>query len=68
MPLEPNRYCLVFPANFGPIDIGQQTTIYVTVRQLNEILEIIKMTSTVVGVRERLIGGVDSLCQVSEHV
>jgi hypothetical protein len=65
MALEPNRYCPALPPNFGPIDIGMQTTISVTVRQLNEILEIIKMTSTVVGVRERLITTLDSLCQMT---
>lgn len=65
MALEPNRYCPTLPSNFGPIDIGMQTTIYVTVRQLNEILEIIKMTSTIAGVRERLITTLDSLCQMT---
>ncbi|KAI6222192.1 hypothetical protein M3Y95_00958600 [Aphelenchoides besseyi] len=66
LPLEPNRYCPPLPPNFGPLDIGLQTTANVKIRQLVEMLEMVRMTSNVAGgVRERLIGALDSLCEMT---
>ncbi|KAI6221308.1 hypothetical protein M3Y99_01559500 [Aphelenchoides fujianensis] len=67
LPLEPNRYCPPLPASFGPLDIGIQTTANVTIRQLLEMLEMVRMTSNVGGgVRERLIAALDSLCGMTQ--
>uniref|UniRef100_A0A0K0DTB4 Alpha-catulin n=1 Tax=Strongyloides stercoralis TaxID=6248 RepID=A0A0K0DTB4_STRER len=68
IPYDISRYYtpLSFPSN-EPLDIGLQLTASVTIKQLNEMLEMVRLTgSTNVGIRERLIGALDQLCEMTQ--
>ncbi|KAK6729817.1 hypothetical protein RB195_006709 [Necator americanus] len=50
-----------------PLDIGIQLTANAAIKQLTEMLEMVRMTSRVgAGVRERLIGALDALCEMTQ--
>ncbi|CEF68630.1 Alpha-catulin [Strongyloides ratti] len=68
VPYDISRYYtpLSFPSD-EPLDIGLQLTASVTIKQLNEMLEMVRLTgSTNVGIRERLIGALDQLCEMTQ--
>uniref|UniRef100_A0A1I8ARQ4 Alpha-catulin n=2 Tax=Steinernema glaseri TaxID=37863 RepID=A0A1I8ARQ4_9BILA len=61
-----NRYATAQP-NDEPIDLGMQLTASAAIRQLMEMLEMVRMTSTVGSVvRERLVSALDSLCEMTQ--
>lgn len=49
------------------LDIGLQITANTSIKHLMEILEVVRMTCSIgAGVRERLISGLDSLCEMTQ--
>ncbi|VDP35537.1 unnamed protein product [Heligmosomoides polygyrus] len=65
LPVEPTRFMQT--TNEEPLDIGIQLTANAAIKQLTEMLEMVRMTSRVgVGVRERLIGALDALCEMTQ--
>uniref|UniRef100_A0AC34QMN7 Alpha-catulin n=2 Tax=Panagrolaimus sp. JU765 TaxID=591449 RepID=A0AC34QMN7_9BILA len=67
MPLEQNRYCPDIDPINGPIDIGIQLTANVSIKQLMEMLEMVRMTSTIgPSTRERLITALSSLNEMTQ--
>ncbi|KAK0423881.1 hypothetical protein QR680_008384 [Steinernema hermaphroditum] len=66
MIFDNNRYVTAQP-NDEPIDLGMQLTASAAIRQLMEMLEMVRMTSTVGSVvRERLVSALDSLCEMTQ--
>uniref|UniRef100_A0A0N4Z1P6 Alpha-catulin n=1 Tax=Parastrongyloides trichosuri TaxID=131310 RepID=A0A0N4Z1P6_PARTI len=68
VPYDISRYYtpLSFPAD-EPLDIGLQLTASVAIKQLNEMLEMVRLTGSAnVGIRERLIGALDQLCEMTQ--
>ncbi|CAD6184915.1 unnamed protein product [Caenorhabditis auriculariae] len=63
--MEKNRYA---PEDQQmPIDIALQLTANAAIKQLTEMLEMIRMTSRVgAGVRERIVAALDALCQLTQ--
>uniref|UniRef100_A0AC35F3B3 Alpha-catenin n=1 Tax=Panagrolaimus sp. PS1159 TaxID=55785 RepID=A0AC35F3B3_9BILA len=67
MPLEPTRYCMDMDPDAGPLDIGMQLTANVSIKQLMEMLEMVRMTSAIgPSTRERLIAALVSLCEMTQ--
>ncbi|CAD5208861.1 unnamed protein product [Bursaphelenchus xylophilus] len=67
LPLDPHRYCPPTSPDAGPLDIGIQLTAMVAIRQLTEMLEMVRMTSIVgSGVRDRLNGALGTLCEMTQ--
>ncbi|WKX91722.1 hypothetical protein Q1695_010056 [Nippostrongylus brasiliensis] len=65
VPVDPARF--VQTTSEEPLDIGIQLTANAAIKQLTEMLEMVRMTSRVgVGVRERLIGALDALCEMTQ--
>ncbi|KJH45285.1 hypothetical protein DICVIV_08661 [Dictyocaulus viviparus] len=65
VPIEPSRFLQTLSEE--PLDIGIQLTANAAIKQLTEMLEMVRMTSRVgVGVRERLIGALDALCEMTQ--
>ncbi|EYB90735.1 hypothetical protein Y032_0215g2366 [Ancylostoma ceylanicum] len=65
LPIDPTRF--VQSTSEEPLDIGIQLTANAAIRQLTEMLEMVRMTSRVgAGVRERLIGALDALCEMTQ--
>ncbi|KAK6025036.1 hypothetical protein OSTOST_09074 [Ostertagia ostertagi] len=65
LPVDPLRF--VQTSSEEPLDIGIQLTANAAIKQLTEMLEMVRMTSRVgVGVRERLIGALDALCEMTQ--
>ncbi|XGW19121.1 hypothetical protein V3C99_003161 [Haemonchus contortus] len=63
--VDPVRF--VQTSSEEPLDIGIQLTANAAIKQLTEMLEMVRMTSRVgVGVRERLIGALDALCEMTQ--
>ncbi|TKR96652.1 hypothetical protein L596_010643 [Steinernema carpocapsae] len=66
MVFDQNRYITLQP-NDEPSDLGMQLTASAAIRQLMEMLEMVRMTSTVGSVvRERLVSALDSLCEMTQ--
>uniref|UniRef100_A0A7E4VFM7 Alpha-catulin n=1 Tax=Panagrellus redivivus TaxID=6233 RepID=A0A7E4VFM7_PANRE len=66
MAIEANRYCSEIDPAMGPLDIGIQLTANVSIKQLMEMLEMVRMTSTInPSTRERLIAALGSLCEMT---
>ncbi|UMM11085.1 hypothetical protein L5515_000543 [Caenorhabditis briggsae] len=62
---EKNRYIQDEPDM--PIDIALQLTANAAIKQLTEMLEMIRMTVRVgAGVRERIVSALDALCQLTQ--
>ncbi|CAI5438837.1 unnamed protein product [Caenorhabditis angaria] len=62
---EKNRYIQDEPDM--PIDIALQLTANAAIKQLTEMLEMIRMTARVgAGVRERIVAALDALCQLTQ--
>ena len=67
MPIEPNRYAVDVDPVFGPLDIGIQLTANVSIKQLMEMLEMVRMTSAIgPSTRERLITALSSLNEMTQ--
>uniref|UniRef100_A0A914Z6V9 Alpha-catulin n=1 Tax=Panagrolaimus superbus TaxID=310955 RepID=A0A914Z6V9_9BILA len=67
VPLEPSRYCMDPYPDAGPLDIGMQLTANVSIKQLMEMLEMVRMTSAIgPSTRERLIAALVSLCEMTQ--
>ncbi|CAD5206296.1 unnamed protein product [Bursaphelenchus okinawaensis] len=67
LPLDQHRYCPPLTPEAGPLDIGIQLTATVAIRQLTEMLEMVRMTSIVgAGVRDRLNGALGTLCEMTQ--
>lgn len=50
-----------------PLDVGVQLTANVSIKQLTEMLEMVKMMSLIgSGVQERLISALDALCEMTQ--
>ncbi|RCN50540.1 hypothetical protein ANCCAN_03394 [Ancylostoma caninum] len=65
LPVDPTRF--VQSTSEEPLDIGIQLTANAAIKQLTEMLEMVRMTSRVgAGVRERLIGALDALCEMTQ--
>ncbi|KAF8368377.1 ctn-1, partial [Pristionchus pacificus] len=65
LPIETDRYCPSNPDE--PLDIGIQLTANAAIRQLTEMLDMVRMTSRVgTGVRERLVSAIDALCELTQ--
>ncbi|GMR53086.1 hypothetical protein PMAYCL1PPCAC_23281 [Pristionchus mayeri] len=65
LPIENDRYCSGNPDE--PLDIGIQLTANAAIRQLTEMLDMVRMTSRVgTGVRERLVSAIDALCELTQ--
>ncbi|VDM79322.1 unnamed protein product, partial [Strongylus vulgaris] len=65
IPIDANRF--VQTTSEEPLDIGIQLTANAAIKQLTEMLEMVRMTSRVgAGVRERLIGALDALCEMTQ--
>ncbi|KHJ92896.1 hypothetical protein OESDEN_07206 [Oesophagostomum dentatum] len=65
IPVDSNRF--IQPTSEEPLDIGIQLTANAAIKQLTEMLEMVRMTSRVgAGVRERLIGALDALCEMTQ--
>ncbi|MFH4975816.1 hypothetical protein AB6A40_002525 [Gnathostoma spinigerum] len=65
MMFDPSRY--VSCSNDSILDIGGQLSTNLAIKQLTGMLEMVRMTGGVgVGVRERLISSLDSLCEVTQ--
>ncbi|CAJ0592643.1 unnamed protein product [Cylicocyclus nassatus] len=65
IPVDANRF--VQTSSEEPLDIGIQLTANAAIKQLTEMLEMVRMTSRVgAGVRERLIGALDALCEMTQ--
>ncbi|VDM96508.1 unnamed protein product [Thelazia callipaeda] len=55
------------PSGKEVLDIGMQLTANAAIRQLTEMLEMVRMTCNVgTGTRERLISALDSLCEMTQ--
>uniref|UniRef100_A0A0K0FXY0 Alpha-catulin (inferred by orthology to a human protein) n=1 Tax=Strongyloides venezuelensis TaxID=75913 RepID=A0A0K0FXY0_STRVS len=68
IPYDISRYYtpLSFPSD-EPLDIGLQLTASVAIKQLNEMLEMVRLTGSAnAGIRERLIGALDQLCEMTQ--
>ncbi|PAV76564.1 hypothetical protein WR25_19200 [Diploscapter pachys] len=64
-PLEGGRYAQ--STSDEPLDIGIQLTANAAIKQLTEMLEMVRMTSRVgAGVRERLVAALDALCEMTQ--
>ncbi|CAB3410886.1 unnamed protein product [Caenorhabditis bovis] len=62
---DKNRYIQDEPDM--PIDIALQLTANAAIKQLSEMLEMIRMTARVgAGVRERIVAALDALCQLTQ--
>ncbi|CAJ0961572.1 unnamed protein product, partial [Mesorhabditis belari] len=65
IPLDANRY--VSAPLEEPLDIGIQLTANAAIKQLTEMLEMVRMTCRVgAGVRERLVAALDALCEMTQ--
>lgn len=65
LPLDTARYGQ--PMSDEPLDIGIQLTANTAIRQLTDMLEMVRMTGRVgAGVRERLITALDTLCEMTQ--
>ncbi|GMT28147.1 hypothetical protein PFISCL1PPCAC_19444, partial [Pristionchus fissidentatus] len=65
LPIETDRYCPPNPDE--PLDIGIQLTANAAIKQLTEMLDMVRMTSRVgSGVRERLVSAMDALCELTQ--
>uniref|UniRef100_A0A0M3HP66 Alpha-catulin n=1 Tax=Ascaris lumbricoides TaxID=6252 RepID=A0A0M3HP66_ASCLU len=65
MPFDASHYAS--PSSEEILDIGMQLTANAAIKQLMEMLEMVRMTCSVgTGVRERLISALDSLCEMTQ--
>ncbi|VDK43732.1 unnamed protein product [Anisakis simplex] len=65
IPFDATHYAS--PSTDEILDIGMQLTANAAIKQLMEMLEMVRMTCSVgTGVRERLISALDSLCEMTQ--
>ena len=69
LPFDQSRYSTTDPLemNEGPLDIGNQLTASVAIKQLTEMLEMVRMMNAIgIGVQERLVSSLDLLCEMTQ--